>query len=254
MRQRLLYSLFFLAVFLIALLAKLPAALVLSWAGPLPGGVSLYGVGGTIWDGRAEQVTAAGESLGALQWRLSPWSLPLGRADLVFRLNRDNEYLLGELRWSGMAMWHLSGLDGELQLARLWPRLKRQVPQLAALPIQVEGRLRFFLDELALDDDGPRAHGRINWLGAAAGAPEPLPLGDLSLQLNGREGTFADAGGPLSLQGTLELNGEGGYAVEMKLAARDSAAPMLGQALAFLGAPDALGRYHFQSAGRLGRN
>ncbi len=251
MRQRLYYALFFLLALLFSLASSLPAGHLLAWSGPLPGGVSLHGVEGSVWEGRAQQLVVRGQSLGSLRWRLSPWALLLAEARLGFEINRDGEYLFGALRWGDVDDWRLSGVEGELELSRLWPALKGQSPQLAALPVAVDGRLRFFFDELALDGEGPRAHGRLNWLGAGAGMPQPLPLGDLSLQLEGREGRFADAGGPMRLEGGLELNGEGGYVLDLKLAARDSAEPMLKQGLAFLGAPDAEGRYRFRMEGAL---
>jgi len=58
---------------LAVVILSLPASLLLRL---LPPGVSAADFSGTVWHGSAGSVILNGRSLGAVEWRLHPWSLP----------------------------------------------------------------------------------------------------------------------------------------------------------------------------------
>ena len=58
-----------------------------------------------------------------------------------------------------------------------------------------------------------------------------------------------DAGGPLELDATLQLNHDPGYVLEGRVAARPSASPDIVDLLKYFGSPDAAGRRPFSLMG-----
>jgi hypothetical protein len=63
-------------------------------------------------------------------------------------------------------------------------------------------------------------------------------------------GSLRDIGGPIALQGTVQL-AHGGYELNATLAPRDPANTSLAQLLSLLGPPDAQGRHQLSIAGTL---
>jgi len=63
------------------------------------------------------------------------------------------------------------------------------------------------------------------------------------------KGQISDLGGPLDLQGTLELTADRRWALDGKVAPRDGSDRGIARALEILGAPDATGRYPLSATG-----
>lgn len=59
-----------LVVFLLGLVARMPADVALGWV--LPDEVATRGISGTVWRGRIAAVEVAGVSLGPVDWRWRP--------------------------------------------------------------------------------------------------------------------------------------------------------------------------------------
>ena len=210
-------------------------------------GVALYQIEGTVWNGRAGRVVVRGQRLPALDWRLHPLALLTleGRADLS---------LGGDRLRAGLAI----DRQGRLRLAPVtvhWP-----VPELLALArldaLQLGGRLDARIERLRIEEGLPReAQGTLTWHAASTRLPLAAQLGDLSLELtttaDGIQGRFRDGGGPLGLSGTLKLDPEGHWRLELQLTPREGRQSDLGRLLAFLGRPDGQGRVTLQRSGRL---
>ena len=142
-------------------------------------------------------------------------------------------------------------MEGRLpvtELARLGP----------SLPLGLDGMVSLTLPALVVDSGGRivAAEGSVVWHQAAMTAPQALELGDLQLQLHTENagqvvGDISDRGGPLRVEGTLQLTPDGGYRVTATLAAAPDAPAALAQSLGWLGKPDAQGRYRLNYNGRL---
>ncbi|MGH8251815.1 MAG: type II secretion system protein N, partial [Steroidobacteraceae bacterium] len=58
--------------FLVFVIAMVPAGQITRW---LPEQVAMSGVGGTLWSGRASNLSIDGHALGATDWSCRPWRL-----------------------------------------------------------------------------------------------------------------------------------------------------------------------------------
>ena len=70
MKQKVLIAVLFLTVYLMFLLARLPATLVVRHLPLPPNLVQLEGVSGTLWSGQIARLQYASESLTQLRWEL----------------------------------------------------------------------------------------------------------------------------------------------------------------------------------------
>lgn len=254
MKRKILWGLGLLAVYLLALLATVPAAQVLPRATPLleANGLQLAasGIEGSLWSGQVANASVNGIGLGQSEWSLSPWRLLVGEVGLGFKLAPLGGRVSGGARL-GDNIFALSGVEGELPAAAI-------LAGLPSLPIPVEVAGTVMLQLKTLDWASGKveaADGTIVWRQAAVLAPMPARLGDLKIELtpgpNGSLlGKLSDSGGPLGLKGDVVVS-YGSYRLTAILTPRANTDPALAQALTLLGQPDSQGGYHFTWAGRI---
>lgn len=246
-------GLLFLVVYLLALLATLPAAQALRWAEPalakLPQRPTLLGVEGSLWSGHAAQLLYRGTALGELHWDISVWRLVVGRLDTRLALARDDGHLDARLVWPlGGSEWQLQQVEGQLPASLL----KELLPQLVAAP---GGTIGGVVKEAGFAAAQLRTlDGRLVWNRAGLTSPFALEFGDLVAQFETRPegvvGTIRDAGGPLQLEAQLNLAADRSYTLSGKALARSGANPALATSLSLLGQPDGQGRMPFRFVGR----
>ncbi|MDE2090506.1 MAG: type II secretion system protein N [Gammaproteobacteria bacterium] len=244
-RQRWRWLLFGLITYGVFLLASLPAAYVV----PQLPGLQLTGVHGSPWSGKANQLLVQGVPLGSLRWRFD-WQAPF-TATLGYRLTLRAEGL--EVR--GRAAQGIAGkvflrdITGYMPVSALdsWLPLP---------PHSLTGRLGLQLSRVVLVRNRPRvAEGSLTLTNAQLSWPANALLGNYRLTLHsntaqGIQGTLADTGGPLRLQGKLSVTIDGRYEVSGTLASRNPGDSTTGGLLQYLGAPDASGNRHFQLSGQ----
>lgn len=233
----------------IGVLVGVPARWVWAWAAHRLPGVALVGVGGTLWQGRAQAlVLAGGPTFRDVHWRLSRWLL-LGRPAFALTAGSPALELAArrEPAQEGRTCWR----EVSLRLA-----LDGIVPALPALGGTPTGRLSLDLDDLLLAGGWPLAlDGHARWQAAGVRTADgPLALGELDARLEAQAGVvriaFADTGdGPLAARGTAMLSPLG-WLIGAKLAARRQD-PALARWLAGLGPADAHGVVHLARAGGL---
>ncbi len=229
------------AVFVLVLIVQLPAR----WAAlALPHGVACGQVAGTLWSGTCAGLTAAGTSLGDLQWTLHPLRLLAGRLDVDVALARGAGVARARVQWSPTGALSARGVHAAFPVDPAF------LPQ---LPPSTQGSAE--VDLAALNWNGRRIteiRGQIEVQGLTIGQGELL--GSYRLLFPGGPGDepagqLSDLGGPFALEGTVRLTPEPGYEVQGLIAARPSASPDLVSQLRYLGAPDAQGRRPFSISG-----
>jgi general secretion pathway protein N len=223
-------------------LALFPAATAYRWFAPEE--IRLAGIQGTVWSGRAELGAGAGVALRDVRWAVRPAALAGGRAAARFQARLAGGFIQGEVR-AGLADVRLLDLQASTRLATL-----RGVLPLA----DTTGLASLMLEKLELVDGWPvNAAGelRIAELEVTPlflGEGDMIPLGGyrLSFRDTGGRGLLADindSGGPLEVEGVLELGLDRAYRLEGFVRARPEASPDLVQGLEFMTAdPDAAGR------------
>lgn len=256
MKRFLRYSLVGLACYLAFLVVLFPAAQAYRFAAePLQKALpqlELGGLEGSVWNGRVDALVYRKAWLGEVHWQLSPLSLLLGKAQLKTLLQSREGYLQSRIRTPlGGGDIEMAEIEGRLPINEL----TRFVPY---LPVVLGGLVSFDLPGLALSAEGRllAAEGTVIWNQAAVRAPQALDFGDLQLVLHTEEqgrivGEISDRGGPLKVEGTLELEPDGRYRVEAGVVAAADAPAPLKQSLGLLGRPDAQGRYRLNYNGKM---
>jgi general secretion pathway protein N len=249
--------LFGLAAYVVALLATLPAERAAEWGADLArdGGVRVAanGVSGTAWSGSAASTTINGIVLGRAEWSLSPWWLPLGRAQVHWRMEPEGGYVEGDTFMSAGRM-QVRNAQGALPA----PLLVSYFARAPAL-VSVDGKVTLRIEELVRRDGNiESANATVLWTQAALVQPVAVRLGDLKVEFSpgaqgALSGKLSDGGGPLALSGNLTITPDMAYRLNATLAARAGADTALVNALPMLGRPDGKGGNQVVWAGRFAR-
>lgn len=241
------YGLLGLAAYTIFLLATVPAARAYPVLKARLAPLTLYGLEGTLWQGRARSADAGAYRVGPLSWELHAWKLLLGRveAEVSFRGNGEGEMVIART------------LGGEFRVRAANANLP--VAETAAwLPqMVVNGGGRLLVQHAEWVVHGGHisaAHGSVIWRDGVTQSVPPgnlaAPLGELAMNFDTRagviQGTLLDKGGPVQAQGVLTLKADGGYQFSGAFSARDAA---LAPALQALG-PAADGKVALSYQGR----
>lgn len=223
-----------------------------SWALPLlqaqRRGLQLEDVSGTLWQGRAGQVSLAnGTQLGSLAWTLSLRAL-LGDIRLGLDLRQPQLELQAQVHRISPTQIDLHDVNLQMNMALLGPQ-----PWLRGQP---QGQLDLQVPQAQLQSNWPmRLDATGTWLRAAVRTPQgEVPLGALSLAVTGAsgviQGTLNDDGNdPLQTTGRLSFSPLG-WDVQLQLIPR-SDNPALLSWLRSMGAPKADGTLELRYRGGL---
>jgi general secretion pathway protein N len=214
---------------LVGLVTHFPARLALGWFAPA--GIVAWGVDGSVWEGRAAGIIVRGADLGSLSWDAQPagllslqpaWKLYLRTAD-GFVEGRFAASLLSDRQ-------RISDLEAALELAALPPAL---------VPRGVAGQARISLQRLVLESGWPTT---VTGRATVANLDLPgviLTLGPFEFVFPEQEGPPVGAirslGGPLAVDGQVELPGPGQWQFSAELAPGENPPRELLDGLRFVG-------------------
>ncbi|RDS84656.1 type II secretion system protein N [Dyella monticola] len=233
---------------LAALVWFMPARWALPWLQAQLRGVRVEGVSGTVWEGRAEQVSiAGGPQLGSLAWTLSHRAL-LGQIRAHVDLRQPQLRLQGQLERASSTQIDLSDVTLTMAMSMLGPQpLLRGQPQgqldLQAPQVQLQGYWPMQLDAAG------------TWSHAVMRTPAGhVPLGTLRLAVTGQAGvlhaTLSDDGtGAVQTAGRLSLSPLG-WDLDLRLVPRRDD-PVVRPWLESLGKPAADGTLELRYRGGL---
>jgi general secretion pathway protein N len=232
--------------FLAFAIVTLPARVVL---GQLESsGIRAGGVQGTVWKGRAQVLQIADANLGAVDWDLHV--LPLFTARLVadLRIKRTDGFAETQVVLSPTSV-RFDALTASLPLSAL--------PSSAFRGWKGTANLKFAA--LTLRDGWPTAaEGTLDVIDLTGPAQRPFNLGSYRVvfpEAAGDSGVLtgalSDLGGPLQLNGKVELKTDRSYLLDGMIATRPDAPRDIANMLQFLGAPDAQGRRPFSLSGTI---
>ncbi len=181
------WALLALLVYVIFLIAKLPASQVL-YRFDLASNMSLEGVSGTIWQGRAATLINNGIEVENLKWDVSFSSLLLGNidADVSGGNLRASEKVsfTGTLGASLFDLHHVHADNFTLYIPANMILAQVNLPIVA----DATGRLKLAIDSLSYPSQCEQLQGRADWRNAGIegiqGMPQPLDLGNFSAQLS----------------------------------------------------------------------
>ncbi|GLQ94738.1 type II secretion system protein N [Dyella acidisoli] len=243
-----------LSIFLVGVLAV--GALIwfvpASWALPLLQsqlrGVHLEGVSGTLWQGRAEQVSIAnGPPLGSLDWTLSHRAL-LGDIHVGVDLHQPQLQLKAQIHRPSSTQMDVRDLTLHMNMAMLGTQPWLHGAPQGLLDVQMPQAQLQGIWPMQLDATG-------NWWQASVRTAQgEVPLGTMMLAVTGQsgaiQGTLNDNGsGPVQTSGRLSLSPLG-WDLQIRLIPRNDDPAVLSW-LRSLGTPAADGTLELRYRGGL---
>jgi general secretion pathway protein N len=235
--------------FLLLALFTLPAKVVLSFL-QLPD-VSLGGVSGTLWSGRAQAVRSGALHVGSVEWNLDVLRLFTGKLGADVKVTRTDGFAQGSIAAAPGGRLTLRSFNASLPLSALPPNVVRG---------GWTGTLNLKLGQLTLENSWPvAATGTVEVTDLVGPANRPAALGGYKVVFpaegagtaDALTGALSDTGGPLAVSGTVQLNRNQSYLVSGLIATRPGAPGDMTRTLEILGEPDDQGRRQFAIEGSM---
>ena len=211
--------------------------------------ISLQGMNGTLWQGEAAQARIAGFNLGKLSWDLRLHSLFTGKLGVDLHTKGDGSRIDGLARVGMDQTLYLDNLQGRIPAASL-------MPLFYGFPIAIGGQISADIKHAEIRQ-GKRLDldGKMVWHSAALTAPQPVNLGDLFVAMlpeaDGTKLLLSDQGGPLTLEGTIQVKHNGQYKANIYLGTRDDKQPALSNGLKMMGRTNPDGKVLVSRTGKL---
>nr|WP_321271989.1 type II secretion system protein N [uncultured Tolumonas sp.] len=232
LRRPLLLTLFLLG-YLLFLLASLPAAQILPRL-PLPAGLQLRNINGTLWQGSISDVSWQKYRLHNLQWEVLFSHLGLGMPTI--KLDIQDPTATGTIGWRGK--WHLS--NWHIKTAANTLQSWAPVP----LPINAAGAIQLNIEQLVVDHQACQTlTGQLNWQQALINTPSGAlvlgnPIANLNCQNNELNAEVKQDSASLHTQASLQFTLQGQYKLQATLRPDTELPDGLHSALSWLGSPD----------------
>lgn len=202
---------------------------------PVPDGLHVALIEGTVWDGSALGVSAGGLAVDRVSWALEPGSLLRGRAGFHIEADVPGGHAQAELA-AGSSGIRLEGARGRLPADQLEPLARAWTEQLI-----LEGLVTFSVDTAHLDRRGAlqELDGHLAWQDAVVTVDHRVSLGGLESTLADDQGAIGgeleDTGGALRLDGSWRLEPDGRYTLDAVADTRDGAPGVLTRSLEMAG-------------------
>jgi len=235
--------------FLLFGLFTLPARVALSFFQPPD--VTLDGVSGTLWNGRAQAVRSGVLHLGSVEWKLDILRLFTGKLGADVKVTRTDGFAQGFIATAPGGRITLRGFNASLPVGALPPNVVRG---------GWTGTMSLKLGQLVLENSWPvAAAGTVEVTDLVGPANRPATLGSYKVVFpaegagtaDALTGTLSDTGGPLAVNGTVQLKADRSYLVNGLIATRPGAPGDMTRTLEILGEPDAQGRRQFSLEGTM---
>ena len=246
--SRLRLPLLFLLCYLFFLLATLPAAQLLPRL-PLPAGMQLYNISGTLWQGRIGQLSWQKRTVQNVHWEVLFSRLWLAMPTVRLSL-QDPETAIASATVGWRGKWQID----DLMLQAPVGRLQQQLPY--PLPAEASGTLHLDIRQLSISEQQCLTlEGQAEWRQAALQTPAGelllnTPQAELSCKNNDLEITVRQDSAALRSQSQLQLSLQGQYRLQAALYPGSELPPGLRAALDWLGTPDNSGAIRVKNEGR----
>lgn len=249
------YVLVFVLAYGIFLLATAPARLITTHLLPglaLQPPLQAENASGSLWDGELGSVKYAHLNLGRVSWQLSVLPLMTGQLDVAFRFQGEENKGRGSIAVDLQRRLAAENLYLSLPAGQLVPF----VPMLKRFRIDAGGEVQGSLQSARIEP-GERLNvrGRVVWRDARLLVPYNMDLGHfvatLEPQDRGTRIRVDDDGGPVMLEATLSVEGDGAYDLRARLKARDESQQHITSALRTLGRADGQGWHTLNQKGVL---
>lgn len=233
------------AALVVGLLSAFPARLAWQWIAPQ--GVAVQGISGSIWSGRAREVSAGGVYMSDVRWRFHPLALFRGRIEYGVSAAPVSGFIEADVSIRAGGTTGLENLTASLPIAALGPFI-----EVAGL----DGDIDLEIGRVLIRDGLPMdANGTIILSNLVIRPLAPSVLGDYQADVETIEGIVRgeveDLSGVLDVTGSIELRPDRSYVFSSMVGTRPGAPLEIDRQLQFLGTADAEGRRGVRFEGRL---
>ncbi|RPH30131.1 type II secretion system protein N [Buttiauxella warmboldiae] len=232
--------------YLLGLVLLLPARFVIAWLPTAPG-ISLEGIGGTLWQGQAQVLRLENQQVGPVSWQWRSRALLEGKvAAEVVLADPHKIHGRGHVGWNGE--WSVDNATLRFPAAIF--------ASLTALPAELNGEVNARLTHLRFTPQRCiTAQADVRWKdGRVTIGAETLNTGDIHLQIKcASKRWLADimqTSEQLSSKGQLWLNGQQRYRLQAEVTPGTDFPPALLMLLAQGTGHETQGRYTFETSGR----
>ncbi|HGH6026875.1 TPA: type II secretion system protein N [Vibrio mimicus] len=252
MKRAVWYSALFSGVLLTSVVVHLPAQVVIKQL-PLPEGLELNSVEGSLWQGKAAQVRWQGMNLGDLNWDSRLSALLLARAEADVRFGRGSS---AQLRGKGIVGVGLNGPYADDFLLSL-PAAQAMPWLPLPMPLMAQGQLELTVHQYRFGDPYcQQAAGSLVWSAAQVESPiGALDLGTVVSDFTCQESVLNLKGGQktaqVSSEFSLSLQPDNRYQAQAWFKPEASFPESLSAQLKWLPQPDNQGHYPFNQQGQL---
>ncbi len=248
MRKFLLYLIVGLLAYAGFMVVKLPAAVAYGVVQKELQPLTLSGIDGTAWTGRALRTSYQRRALGEVAWSMHPLSLLVGSIAADVKLTSTAGSIDATVTGGSGDSALIENMGGALDVVALAPTLRLQ-------GFRPEGKLRIELERLAFRNKRPvEAAGEIVWSDARIQSPRAVPLGNvvatISTTPQGIRAVLRDRQSPFALDAAVTLQQNGTYRLTGRLSARGNAAPEIHQLMEALGVKKQGGALPLNFSGR----
>ncbi len=235
--------------YLVLLIITIPAKLVselISNNSP----VTIQGVSGTLWHGKAYMVSINNIQLKKTEWSFQPWSLFTGKISVEINTQYLNNKIATELGTSFTGRFFINELSANIAA--------QEIAKIAELPLaQLGGTISIDIKHAQWKQgELPLASGRINWRNATITVAETASLGNVTIVLSESQQQLLNAeisnqGGDIKVNGHAALVPEKNYTVNIKLSPTASASNNIRQSLGFFAQRQPGGEFLLKKSGSL---
>lgn len=244
----------FVVALVVSLAIRAPAALLAGQiAAALPPGAATGPLEGTVWNGHTASVTYGGVALGSLTWHVEGVGLFPPGAKVALELDGPNVRVTGKATGAlGGTQVTLDGVD-----ARLLPgQLASAFGFALAKPT---GAVHIAIDSAVLGAASgiDAATGKVEWNDAGISDPAPVSLGNVVVDVTpkpngGLAGRIVSSDGSIDLDGTLSLDQDGTYRMNVAVVAGPTVPSDVTDVIRVIAPADAAGVHRLVATGKLG--
>lgn len=246
------YILIAIISYLIFTLSNVPAAKVvtiLKQNNLLP--VTLYGVDGSLWDGRADKVIIKKTpEIKNLQWSINPAYLLLAHISGQINAQVMNQNVISQFSLSPTGEVSITDLRARIEASEMQDLLQIPFGELSGL---------FNIDIASMELNSailPPINGDIKWTAAKLTLAETVDLGHVLLQITpddkaGLVAQLSNNKGDVSLSGTININSKKDYKLDLVITPSDKASQDLKQSLGLFSRRQSDGGYQVKRNGNL---
>ncbi len=232
-------------VFLIATIPAKPVIDLVNGNSP----VTIQGVSGTLWNGKAYIVSFENIQLKKTEWSFNLWKLFIGSIAIDINSRFSGNDIAAQLGTSFTGRYFINDLSAKISA--------QAMTEIANIPIaQLDGMISLNIEHAQWKQgELPLATGEIKWTAAAITVAETASLGNISILLNETDelltAEISNQGGDIKVTGSAGLVPEADYIVDIKLLPTATANNNIKQSLGMFTQKQANGEYTLKKTGSL---